>query len=126
LTAIQKRNIDVVTAWIAAYNARNFDALAELAADDLRVEDPATGTRLVGWPAFREVAEQIACDYPDRRITVTEMIPLGESAVAVQGDWKGTPAAGRRRAGEDETVRHTESMVVELIAGKISYRRIYR
>ena len=37
-----------VTAWIAAYNVQDFDTLAELAADDLRVEDPATGNYLLG------------------------------------------------------------------------------
>jgi steroid delta-isomerase-like uncharacterized protein len=113
------------TAWIAAYNAQDFDALGELASDDLRVEDPATGNHLVGWPAFRRAAEEIARHYPDRRITVSRMMPLGESAVAIEGEWQGRPVDGPR-TGEDGLVRYVESMVVELVAGKIAYRRIYR
>ena len=114
-----------VTAWIAAYNVQDFDTLAELAADDLRVEDPATGNYLLGWPAFRRTAEDLARQYPDRRITVTRMMPLGGSAVAVEGYWEGTRADGPG-VDKDPLVHHIESMVVQLVAGKIAYRRIYR
>jgi hypothetical protein len=80
----------------------------------------------MGWSAFRQAAEQIKRQYPDRRIAITQMIPLGESAVAVQGDWKGTSAADGPRTAHAGVVHHTESMLVELVAGKIVYRRIYR
>jgi len=125
LTSAQRHNMATVAAWMTAYNARDFDALAQLATDDIRVEDPATGHYLLGWPAFRRAAEEIARQYPDRRITVSQMMPLGGSAVAVEGEWQGRPADGPS-GGEDGLVRYVESMVVELVAGKIAYRRIYR
>jgi len=116
--AAQAANLATVRAWIDAYNRQDFDALAALADADLQVDDPATGTHLRGWPAFRHTAGQIAERYPDRRITVTDLLALGQSAVAVQGDWTATV--------DGETLHHVEAMVVELVAGRIARRRIYR
>ena len=112
----QERNLAVVSAWIEAYNAQDFPALAGLVGKSFRVDDPATGNHIEGWDAFEETARQVARTYPDRRITVLQMLPLGDSAVALQGEWD-SAAAG---------AHHIESMVVELVDGKIASRRIYR
>jgi predicted ester cyclase len=126
-TAAQERNLAAVAAWVDGYNAQDFATLELLAAADFRVDDPASGTEIAGWGAFLETARRVAQTYPDRRITVTRMLPLGDSAVAVQGVWDATAAAdastGVHRGDE---VHHVESMVVEFVDGKIAHRRIYR
>jgi predicted ester cyclase len=126
-TAAQERNLAAVAAWVDGYNAQDFAALELLAAADFRVDDSASGTEIAGWGAFLETARRVAQTYSDRRITVTRMLPLGDSAVAVQGVWDATAAAdastGVHRGDE---VHHVESMVVEFVDGKIAHRRIYR
>ena len=126
-TSAQERNLAAVAAWVEAYNSQDFARLELLAAADFRVDDPASGTELAGWGAFLETARRVADAYPNRRITVTGMLPLGDSAVAVQGVWDATAAADTSTAihGGDE-VLHVESMVVEFADGKIALRRIYR
>jgi predicted ester cyclase len=126
-SAAQERNLAAVAAWVDGYNTQDFATLELLAAVDLRVEDPASGTEIAGWGAFLETARRVADTYPNRRITVTGMLPLGDSAVAVQGVWDATAAADTStgvRCGDD--VHHVESMVVEFVDGKIARRRIYR
>ena len=126
-TAAQERNLAAVAAWVDGYNTQDFATLELLAAADLRVEDPASGTEIAGWGTFLETARRVADTYPNRRITVTGMLPLGDSAVAVQGVWDATAAADTStgvRCGDD--VHHVESMVVEFVDGKIARRRIYR
>ena len=120
LSPAQERNVATITAWVEAYNARAFDALAALAHADLIVDDPATGTHLDGWPAFRTMAEEVVRRYPDRHITLSRMLPLSDSAVAVDADWNGTPAGG------GPTEHRVEAMVFEFVGGKVAVRRIYR
>jgi predicted ester cyclase len=126
-TSAQEWNLAAVAAWVEAYNAQDFATLEVLAAADFRVDDPASGTELAGWGVFLETARRVADAYPNRRITVTRMLPLGDSAVAVQAVWDATAAAdtstGIHRGDE---VHHVESMVVEFADGKIALRRIYR
>ena len=116
--ATVEANLAAVAAWVDAYNRQDFDGLASLAAPDLEVDDPATGTHLDGWAEFRAAAEDIAARYPDRRITVTRMLLLGATAVAVEAEWLATD--------DGTAVRHSEAMVVELVDGRIVRRRIYR
>jgi len=52
---------------------------------------------------------------------------LGDSAVAMRGTWDATAAADSptgARAGE--AIHHVESMLVELLEGKINLLRIHR
>jgi predicted ester cyclase len=126
-TAAQERNLAAVAAWVDGYNAQDFATLELLAAVDFRVDDPASGTEIAGWGAFLETARRVAQTYPNRRITVTRMLPLGDSAVAVQGVWDATAAADASTgAHRGDEVHHVESMVVEFVDGKIAHRRIYR
>jgi len=117
-TPAQARNVAIVAAWVDAYNHMDFDALASIAAPDLEVDDPATGTHLQGWAAFRARAEEIVTRYPDRRITVTGVMALGDSAVAVDAYWQATE--------NGRSVRHAEAMLVEVVGDRIVRRRIYR
>jgi hypothetical protein len=120
MTPAQQHNQATVTAWVEAYNGQDFDALAALASDELIVDDPATGTHLDGWPAFRAKAEAIAAQYPDRHITLSRMLPLGPTAVAVQADWDATPVGGVHPE------HRVEDMVFEFKGGKVAVRGIYR
>ena len=122
-----ERNLGAVAAWIDAYNAGDFDALVAASHHDFRLEDPATGTFVTGPGAFAELGRDVVRLYPDRRITVKQMVRLGRSAVAVQGDWDGT-AATETRAGvrQGDLVHHEESMLIELVDARITLMRIYR
>jgi len=127
VTLAQERNVAALRVWIEAYNAQDYGGLAHVVTEGFRLDDPATGTDISGRDAFGEIALQVAQIYPNRRIRVVEMIPLGDSAVAMRGTWDGTAAADSptgARAGE--AIHHVESMVVELIDRKISLMRIYR
>ena len=126
-SAAQARNLEAVAAWIGAYNAQDFDGLAAASHDGFRVEDPATGTFIAGADAFAETARDVVKLYPDRRISMTQMLPLGDAAVAVQGDWDGTAATATPTGAQPgEAVHHIESMLIELIDGRITLMRIYR
>jgi steroid delta-isomerase-like uncharacterized protein len=123
----QAQNLSAVAAWVDAYNAHDFEALAALCDDGFRVEDPATGTHIAGRDAFVEIGRQVVELYPDRRITVAEMLALGATAVALQGDWDGTAATDTPTgAHQGDVVHHDESMLVELVDGMVSFMRIYR
>jgi hypothetical protein len=123
----QARNLGAVAAWIEAYNAHDFDGLAAVSHEDFRVEDPATGTFVTGPVAFTEIARSVVQLYPDRRISVTRMLPLGDTAVAVQGDWDGTAAAATPTGAQPgDAVHHIESMLIELVDGRLTLMRIYR
>ena len=123
----QAQNFAAVEAWVEAYNSHDFDALAAVCDDAFHVVDPATGTDIAGRDAFVEIGRQVVALYPDRRITIDRMVPLGSSAVAVEGTWDGTAAVdtptGARRG---DLVHHIESMLVELVDGRVGLMRIYR
>jgi predicted ester cyclase len=126
-SATQTRNLAAVAAWIGSYNAQDFTGLAAVSHEGFRVEDPATGTFVDGADAFAEIGRDVVQLYPDRRISVTQMLPLGDSAVAVQGDWDGTAAAATPTGAEPgDAVHHIESMLIELVDGRITLMRIYR
>jgi len=126
-TVAQQRNLASLRAWVDAYNARDYEGLAETEADGFRLHDPATGTDISGPDAFDDIARQVAQIYPNRRISVTQMIPLGDSAVAMEGAWEGTAVADSPAGrNQGEVVHRVESMVVELVDGKITVMRIYR
>ena len=83
--------------------------------------------RVDGADAFAEIARDVVRLYPDRRIGVTRMLALGSGAVAVQGDWDGTAAtATPTGAKAGDAVHHDESMLIELVDGRITLMRIYR
>jgi predicted ester cyclase len=127
MTAVQERNMAAVRTWIDAYNAQDIEGLAVVADDAFRVEDPATGTHLAGADRFADVARDVVRTYPDRHISVTTMIPLGSSAVAVQGDWDGTATEDTPTgAHPGDHVHHIESMLIELADSRITLMRIYR
>ena len=127
VTAVQERNMAAVRTWIDAYNAQDIEGLAVVADAAFRVEDPATGTHLAGPDRFADVARGVVRMYPDRRISVTTMIPLGATAVAVQGDWDGTAAEDTPTgAHPGDRVHHIESMLIELSDSRITLMRIYR
>jgi predicted ester cyclase len=127
ITPAQQRNLAALGMWIDSYNAKDRDGLGTVVTEDFRLDDPATGTSITGRAALSDLAQRVAGLYPDRRITVTQMIPLGESAVAMRGSWDGTAAAdspyGARRG---DSVHRVESMVVEFVDHKISLMRVYR
>ena len=127
ITPAQQRNLAALGMWIDSYNAKDRDGLGRVITEDFRLDDPATGTSITGRAALSDIAQQVAGLYPDRRITVAQMIPLGESAVAMQGSWDGTAAAdppsGARQGG---AIHRVESMVVEFVEHKIALMRVYR
>jgi hypothetical protein len=57
---------------------------------------------------------------------VTQMIPLGDSAVAMRGTWDGATASESPAASRGAAVRRVESMVVDLTDGKFTLMRVYR
>ncbi len=123
----QSGNLAAVAAWIDAYNEHDFGALAALCDDAFHVVDPATGTHITGRDAFVEMGREVVGLYPDRHITVERMVPLGGSAVAVEGTWDGTAATDTPTgAHEGDAVHHIEDMLVELVDGRVSLMRIYR
>jgi len=127
ITPAQQRNLAALGAWIESYNTQDNEGLAGVVTEDFHLYDPATGTSITGRAALGDIARQVAHIYPDRRISVTQMIPLGESGVAMQGSWDGTAVAdsptGARRG---DAIHHVESMLAEFIDGKITLMRIYR
>jgi hypothetical protein len=126
-TALHDRNLAAVTAWVEAYNTQDFQSLGALVTDGFRMLDPATGTDISGSHAFEDVGRQVVEAYPDRRIRIIELLALGENAVALQGEWEGTAAydlPSGVRGGEAR--RRDESMVVELVDGKVAVIRVYR
>jgi hypothetical protein len=126
-SAAQACNLGAVAAWIGAYNAQDFEGLAAVSHDGFRVEDPATGTFIDGADGFAELARDVVQLYPDRRISITQMLPLGNGAVAVQGDWDGTAAAATPTGAQaGDAVHHIESMLIELVDGRITLMRVYR
>jgi hypothetical protein len=127
LTALHDRNVVAVTAWVEAYNAGDFRSLGALVTDEFRMLDPATGTDISGRDAFEDVGRQVVQAYPDRRIRIIGLLALGQNAVALQGEWEGTAAydlPSGVRGGEAR--RRDESMVVELVDGKVAAIRVYR
>jgi ketosteroid isomerase-like protein len=126
-TMDQERNLAAVMAWVDAYNTQDYDRLAELVTEDFRTDDPATGTDIRGRDAFGQIAMHVAKSYPNRRIGVTQLIPLGDSAVALEGVWDGTAAVDLPTGVRAGDARHRcESMLVELVEGNIALMRIYR
>jgi len=126
-TALHDRNLAAVTAWVDAYNTQDFQSLGALVTEDFRMLDPATGTDIAGRSAFEDVGRQVVQAYPDRRIRIIDVLALGEGAVALQGEWEGTAAydlPSGVRGGEAR--RRDESMVVELVEGKVAVIRVYR
>ena len=59
--------LDIANRWIAAYNARDFDMLANLMSPDIHVEHHNRGALLNGAESMLAVMRQFAELLPDRR-----------------------------------------------------------
>lgn len=80
---------DIITAYIAAYNAKDVDAMLATLSDDVRFENVSSGetTHVTeGKDAFAQLAHRGVTLFSERRQTVTNVIAGGDR-VAVEIDY---------------------------------------
>jgi len=68
LTPTQHRNLEALTAWVAAYNAQDGENLAKVVTEGFRLVDPATGTDIVGRDSFGEIDAVALLNLGDHRL----------------------------------------------------------
>jgi len=95
--------IDVANRWIAAYNAKDFDALHGMMAPDMHIEHHNRGVVLEGAEAMLTVMRQFGEIAPDRRFhSVRRQFAAGDTVVT-ELTWEATPTVdieGFARKGE--------------------------
>lgn len=101
---------------VAAYNAKDANALAALYHEDARYWS-ALGDWQEGLPAIREHIEELHRTLPDEKMEILSLIGGEDVAVA---EFRST---GRSPAGAEYSVEFTE--VIELRDGKISQVKVY-
>ena len=106
----------IVETIVAAYNAKDADALAALYHEDARYWS-ALGDWQEGLPAIRKHIEELHRTLPDEKMEILSLI--GGDGVAV-AEFRST---GRSPAGVEYSIEFTE--VIELRDGKISQVKVY-
>ncbi len=83
--------LSIANCWIAAYNAKDFDALAALMAPEIRVEHHNRGALLQGAETMLAVMRQFAILLPDRRFhSLRRQFAAGDIVIS-EITWEGTP-----------------------------------
>lgn len=80
---------DVVAAFLAAYNARDIDACAELFADDVHLVHHGRDVDVAGRDAVIEMFRGSVESRPERRFTPPTRITSNGDAVIVEHAWDG-------------------------------------
>lgn len=84
--------LSIANHWIAAYNAKDFDTLANLMTPDIRVEHHNRGAPINGAEALLAVMRQFATLLSDRRFhSLRRQFTSGDTVVS-ELTWEGTPS----------------------------------
>jgi steroid delta-isomerase-like uncharacterized protein len=83
----------IANRWIEAYNAKDFDAIRSLCADDIRMRHHNRGVDVTGPDAVIELMEQFGPIVPDRRFHSTRRQFTDGERVVTEQSWGGTPTA---------------------------------
>jgi steroid delta-isomerase-like uncharacterized protein len=83
----------VFDAFVEAYNAKDFDRLGELIADDVVVVHHNRGVEAKGKPELLGLFEAYGAAFPDRRFGNEQRRVADGDTVVVQQTWGGTAAA---------------------------------
>lgn len=82
--------IGLAQSWVEAYNARDYDRLKEIFADDFILNDIGLDLVLEGPQTFVDGIKDVAENaIPDRRFTPERIFAADDTAV-IEGSWKGT------------------------------------
>ena len=85
--------ISVANRWIAAYNAKDFDALRAMMTSDIHIEHHNRGVALDGADAMVAIMTQFEGLLPDRRFhSVRRQFAAGEQVVT-ELTWEATPTS---------------------------------
>jgi steroid delta-isomerase-like uncharacterized protein len=102
-TAQLEANKDLVQQFAAALNAADWDALAEIVADDfVRHSDATAGPPIDSRDKFIELQQSFLASFPDQQVTIQKLVAEGDDVAALatySGTHKGLmgefPATGR-------------------------------
>lgn len=90
-------DVNVVRAFIAAYNARDVDAAVAVCAADVKVFPDSSlfpeSTALVGRQEFRDFVEETWSIWANVVAKPKEVLDIGDGRVLVRADWGGTGMA---------------------------------
>ncbi len=122
-------NARIATSVHEAWNARDFDGLAGLMADDGEIVLVGSGTSFRGPDGAREFARMWADAFPDGKVHVEKAIAQGEN-VAVTYTGRGTHTGTLRSpSGEVPATGRSVTLelcdVIEISAGKITSLHSY-
>ena len=95
---MSQENVELVRAFLDAYNRGEFDAASELCTPDVEGYPDASvfpePGPLIGHAAIKAFLEEIGSAWAEPPVYVlTEVVPVGDARVVVRGDWRGKGAA---------------------------------
>jgi ketosteroid isomerase-like protein len=108
---------ELVRSLVAAYNAKDLEALLDLYAPDARFWDPFHREGVTGRSEIGQLLGGLFAAYPDERMAVVTLAADGEHAVAE------LRSTGTTAAGDPFELDFTE--VYEMRGGRIASCRVY-
>jgi ketosteroid isomerase-like protein len=95
---MSRENVEVVRAFLDAYNRGEFDAVFELCTTDVEGYPDASvfpePRPRVGHAALKAFLEEIGSAWAEPpRYVLTEIVGVGDACVLARGDWRGRGAA---------------------------------
>jgi len=95
---VPRENVEVVRAFLDAYNRAELDAVLELCTPDVEGYPDASvfpePEPRIGRAAMKAFLEEIGSAWAEPpRYVVTEVVTVGDARVLVRGDWRGRGAA---------------------------------
>jgi ketosteroid isomerase-like protein len=82
---MSQENVEVVGAWLAAWNRNDWDGMERCFAADCEIYAPEGWPEsgpFKGWPSFRRGIERIKDSWESERVEVDELRDLGERVLA--------------------------------------------
>ncbi len=95
---MSRENVEIVRAFVDAYNRGEFDAASELCTPDVEGYPDASvfpePRPRIGQAALKAFLEEIGSAWAEpTRYVLTEVVAVGDDCVLARGDWRGRGAA---------------------------------
>jgi ketosteroid isomerase-like protein len=109
---MSQENVELVRAFLDAYNRGEFDAALELCTPDVEGYPDASvfpePGPLIGPEAVKAFFEEIGSAWAEPpRYVVTEVVEVGDARVLVRGDWRGRGAASAIESSSEWSIAYT-------------------
>ena len=104
----QQDNVDIARKFYEHWNAREFDRLAELMAEDGEVVIVGSDTRFRGPDGSLEFSRMWADGFPDGKVTIDRTVPSGDNVI-LEFTGNGTTSGTARSEGSAVTSTRARS-----------------